>query len=283
MDDTTEFDYRLPRRATGRRTGAHRATALGGGLEFLTTLSLFDHPDPRRLDLRASLADLRGDWRVRANRQHAAITVQLLVDVSASMRFGEPRKLALVADFAEALGRSTFRIGDALGMVAFDASVRDDLCVAPRRGRGVGDRLAAALREGDGGRGGVAGLHDAATRLDGRAELVFLASDFLWPLDGLGDALALLAPAHVVPIVVRDRAEIEPPSRDGIAMLVDAETGRRRTLWMRPALRARWRDAMAARQAALAAVFAERELRPFTLLGAFDAPALSDHLLAEGA
>jgi hypothetical protein len=283
MDDPNELDYRLPRRARGRRAGVHRATALGAGLEFLATLSLFDHPDPRRLDLRASLANLQGDWLVRANRQHAAITVQLLVDVSASMRFGEPQKLDVVADFVEALGRSVSRVGDALAMAGFDAAVRDDLVVAPRRGRGLGEAMAALLRGCDSGPGGIAGLRDAAEQFGGRAELVFLVSDFLWPLSGLVDVIDLLAPSHVVPIVVRDRAEIEPPRRDGMAMLSDAETGRRRTLWVRPGLRARWRDAMDARQSALDTLFAERDLRPFILLGAFDAQALSGHLLAEDA
>jgi hypothetical protein len=283
MDDPDEFDYRLPRRARGRRAGAHRATALGAGLEFLGTLSLFDHPDPRRLDLRASLADLRGDWLVRANRQHSAINVQLLADVSASMRFGTPRKLDVAADFARALGRSAARVGDALGLVAFDATARDDLHVAPRRGRGVGDLMAELLRGSDGGAGNIDGLRDAVARIGARPELVFLVSDFLWPLSGLPEIIDLLAPAHVVAIVVRDRAELEPPARDGLAMLVDAETGRRRTLWIRPALRARWRDAVQARQSALEAVLAERDLRPFMLLGAFDAQALTSHLQAEDA
>ena len=283
MDDLNEFDYRLPRRARGRRAGAHRATALGAGLEFLTTLSLFDHPDPRRLDLRASLASLHGDWLVRANRQHAAITVQLLVDVSASMRFGEPQKLDVVADFVEALGHSASRVGDRLGMIGFDAAVRDDLVVAPRRGRGLGESMAALLRDCDSGPGGIGGLRDAAEQLGAGAELVFLVSDFLWPLSGLADVIDLLAPAHLVTIVVRDRAEIEPPPHDGLAMLGDAETGRCRTLWIRTSLRTRWRDAMDARQSALDALFAERDLRPFTLLGAFDAQALSGHLLAEEA
>ena len=81
-------------------------------------MSLYDRPDPRRLDLRASLRDIRGDWLVRVNRQRAAVPVQVIVDVSASMGFGSPRpKLQVVADFVEALGQSAFRVGDALGMV----------------------------------------------------------------------------------------------------------------------------------------------------------------------
>ncbi len=68
--------------------------------------------------------------------------------------------------------------------------------------------------------------------------LIFLVSDFHWPLDRLGAVLDLLAPAYVVPMIVWDRAEIEPPARDALVLLRDAESGARRTLWMRPKLRA---------------------------------------------
>ena len=281
MDDSAEIRYRLPRRAGGQRAGAHRGTAAGAGLEFLSHRNLFDHPDPRRLDLRASLADLRGDWLVRVNRLRAASTVLALVDVSASMRFGEPPKLDLAADFVESLGRGAFRIGDAMGMLAFDAAARDDLQVAPRHGRGVGATMAALLRGCACGPGGIAGLRDAATRIGPRPELVFLVSDFLWPLDELGDVLDLVGHAHVVPLVVVDPAEGEAPGRGGLALLRDSETGRQRALWVRPALRTRWRDAALARRARLASIFADRGLRPFTLRGAIDAQALSNHLLED--
>ena len=281
MDDSGELRYRLPRRTAGQRVGAHRGTAAGAGIEFLTHHNLFDHADPRRLDLRASLADLRGDWLVRVNRLRTAATVLVLVDVSASMRFGEPAKLDVAADFVASLGRSAFRIGDAVGMLAFDAAVRDDLHVAPRHGRGVGPTMAALLRGCASGPGGIAGLRDAAMRVGPRPALVFVVSDFLWPLAGLGDVVDQLARAHVVPLVVVDPAESEAPARGGLALLRDSETSRQRTLWVRPALRTRWRDAALARGARLAAIFADRGLRPFTLQGAFDAQALSTHLLED--
>lgn len=283
MDAPHEFRYRLPRRVGGQRPGSHRGTALGTGLEFLRHGRLFDRPDPRRLDLRASLADLHGDWLVRMNRQRAAVTVRLLADVSASMRFGAPPKIELVADFALALGHSAFRVGDPLGMLAFDARVREDLHLPPWRGRGVGEAMAGLLRGGVGGAGGIEGLAAAAAQVGGRPGLVFLASDFHWPLERLGTVLDTLAPAHVVPLVVWDAAELRPPGRDGLAMLADAETGARRTLWLRPRLRAHWADAVAARRAALAAIFTARGLRPFWIQGRFDAAALTGYFFEEAA
>jgi uncharacterized protein (DUF58 family) len=283
MDAAPEFRYCLPRRAGGQRPGSHRGTALGTGLEFFTHQRLFDHPDPRRIDLRASFADLHGDWLVRVNRQRAAVTVRLLADVSASMRFGTPPKLDIAADFARALGASAFRVGDPLGMMAFDAGVRDDLHLPPWRGRGVGEVMAALLRGCANGAGGIAGLRAVAARIAGRPGLVFLVSDFHWPLDGLGDVLDTLAPAHVVPVVVWDAAETRPPARDGLAFLADAETGTQRALWLRPRLKARWDDAVTARRAALATLFEQRGLRVFHVEGRFDAAALTRWFFEDGA
>lgn len=283
MEQVQEFRYRAPGRVPGWRSGSHAGSMPGAGLEFASHLRLRDHPDPRRLDLRASLASLHPDWLVRVHRQQAAMTVRLLVDVSASMRFGTPSKLERVASFARALGHSAFRVGDAVGLAAFDRLERPDLRVPAWRHRGMGEMLAALLLQSEGGAGSAAGLREAAELLGGRGGIVFLLSDFQWPLEGLPAALDLLAPSHIVPVVVWDAAEVEPPPRDGLALLRDAESGRGRTLWLRPALRKRWRAAVARRRTELDRLFAARGLRPFYLLGAFDADALSEHLCEAGA
>jgi len=278
MEDVQEFRYRAPQRVPGWRTGSHAGTAPGAGLAFAAHLRLQDHPDPRRLDLRASIASLRPEWLVRVNRQQAAMTVRVLVDVSASMRFGTPSKLAVAAAFVQALGHSAFRVGDAVGMAAFDRTERPDLRVAAWRHRGMGEMLASLLLQSAGGAGGIDGLREAAALLAGRSGIVFLVSDFQWPLDGLDGVLDALAPAHVVPLVVWDGAEVEPPEGNGLAMLRDAETGRHRTLWLRPVLRARWREAVGEKRGTLDRLFGARGVRPFYLQGGFDAEALTQHL-----
>lgn len=278
MDDVQEFRYRAPHRVPGWRTGTHAGTAPGAGLEFASHLRLQDYPDPRRLDLRASIASLRREWLVRVNRQRSALMVRLLVDVSASMRFGAPSKLEVVAAFARALGHSAFRVGDAVGMTAFDRTERSELRVAAWRHRGMGEMLASLLLQSRGGAGGIEGLREAAALLAGRSGIVFLVSDFQWPLAGLGEVLDGLAPAHIAPLVVWDAAEFEPPAADGLAMLQDAESGRTRTLWLRPTLRARWREAVDEKRSALDRLFGARGLRPFYLQGSFDAQALGNHL-----
>jgi uncharacterized protein (DUF58 family) len=297
MDTPQEFHYRLRGRVSGQRPGSHPGSSIGAGQEFVSHKSLYDRPDPRRLDLRASLRGLNDEWLVRVNRQRAGASVRALVDVSASMMFGSGRpKLHVVADFIEALGLSAFRVGDAVGMMAFDEAERADLFVPARVSRGMGSLMGTALREAceGGGADGAAyatgssisrrtptdkrltdGLEDAASRLAGQQGLVFLVSDFHWPLERLDIALDLLAHAGVVPVVVWDPAETEPPTRNSLASLRDAESGARRTLWLRPRLREEWRRGVEQRRAEIDGFFAAHAIRPFYMEGTFDADALS--------
>ncbi len=261
-------------------------------------MSLYDRPDPRRLDLRASLRSLTGEWLVRVNRQRAGLSVYAVVDVSASMTFGVTPKLNVVSDFLESLGISAFRSADAVGLLAFDSNERDDLFVPARISRGAGSVMSATLRQGRDARGGARrdgashpwastsadargdrGLERTTNRLAGRAGLVFIVSDFHWPLDRLGVILDLLANAFVVPLVVWDPAETVPPAKNGFALLRDAETSSQRALWLRPSLRTRWRDSVANRRRELERIFASRSIAPVYMEGEFDSERLSRYFL----
>jgi len=281
-----DFHYRLPARMGGQRPGAHAGSSRGPGMEFISHQSLYNQPDPRRLDVRASLREPRGDWLVRVSRQRVSVPVYVVADVSPSMAFGAKHsKLQVLADFAEAAGHSAFRAGDPAGLIAFDYSEREDLFRPAALSRGAGQQLAAPLRLAPVSRAMpakanlAAGLLQAAQRLAGRQALVFLASDFHWPLAPLDDVLGLLARACVVPVVIWDPAELEPPAEDGLVVLRDAENASRRTLWLRPRLRQQWRAAVAARRDALKAFFEQRGLRPFYVEGAFNAEAMSEYFL----
>jgi hypothetical protein len=247
-------------------------------------MNLYERPDPRRLDLRASVRNLRQEWLVRISRQRIGVSVQVVVDVSASMAFGaHTPKLHVAADFIEALGHSTFRVGDALGMVAFDAAERTDLYVPAMRNRGMGEVMSGMIRQCRTAPGSIAGLEQALVHLVSRPGLVFLVSDFHWPLDRLGPAVDLLTGSFVVPMIIWDHAEIEPPGHDAIAALEDAESGASRTLWMRPKLRAQWRDNVALRRLELDRFFASRQMRPFYVTGAFDTDAMSEYFFEANA
>ena len=112
MTGVTEFVYRLPGNTISTRPGSHRSNSRGSGMNFVSHARLMDQPDPRRLDLRASIANIRKEWLVRVNQQRAAVAVTAIVDVSATMHFGtECSKISVAADFLEALGYSAGGLG----------------------------------------------------------------------------------------------------------------------------------------------------------------------------
>lgn len=278
--DESVFYYRVPGRSTSQRPGAHKALTGGAGTEFHSHVRLFDHPDPRRLDLHASLRSGRDEWLVRSHRQRAAMPVYAVVDVSASMHVGAPRrKLDTVAAFLESLGNSAFKAGDPAGMCAFDGDSREDLFVSVRHSRGVGGEMAAVVTRAPLGRAAGSGLLPALQRLAGRQALVFLVSDFHWPLGSLSDALDVLERAWVVPIIVWDPSEAEPPAADGFVRVRDAETGDARPLWVNASMRRRWRDEIDARRGQIDAIFDARRIQPLYFTGGFDADALSRYFL----
>ncbi|MCB1954526.1 MAG: VWA domain-containing protein [Rhodocyclaceae bacterium] len=283
MSATHDFHYRLPTRTGGWRPGAHKGLAMGSGEDFVAHASLFARPDPRRIDLRASLRDPRGDWLVRLARQRTSVPVAAVVDTSASMGFGAPhRKIALVADFVEALARSTQSIGDPLELIVFDERIHEALGSPPSRHAGLGALLAERLRAAPCTAPGHGALLEAVSRLAGREALVFLVSDFHGYGPELSEALDALSRAQVVPIVVWSRQETTPPEGSGLAQLRDLERGRVAELWLRPRLRARWQAAVDARRLALSQILESRGLRPFFMPEPFDGDALTRYFL-EGA
>lgn len=280
MMDDIGFVYRVPEHSGGHRPGAHQASTNGAGNAFHSHARLFDHPDPRRLDVRASLRAGRGEWLVRAYRQRATITVRLVVDVSASMHMGAPlRKLDLAARFAESAALSAFGVGDPVGLLAFDAAHREDLYLPAIRNRGAGQAMRTSLAACRPARSGACGLVETVHQLAGRRELVFLVSDFHWPLAATAEALNVLSHAWVVPLVVWDQTEMAPPPVDGFIALCDAETGSAAPVWVNARLRQRWAAQIASRRHALDQLFGSCSLPPLYLHGRYDAQALSRYFL----
>ena len=281
INDTT-FHYRVGGRADGRRPGAHAGRTGGTGNAFLAHARLFDHPDPRRLDLRASLRAGTNEWLVRTYRQRAAVTLLAVVDVSASMAYGSPRKLDVAADFVASMGDSAYQTGDTAGLLAFDSATREDLYQPPRHSRVIGQAMAAQLRAAAPARAPGCGVQAALQPLAGREALVFLVSDFHWPLKQVAAALDLLVRAWVVPLVLWDEQEMQPPALPHFVRLRDAESGALRSLWLTPRLRRQWQEQLAERRRQLDVLFAKRQLHPLYLTGHYDPIQLSQYFL-EGA
>lgn len=270
--DVAELSYRLPRRARGIRPGSHPGTESGSGLEPVSHESLLEGRDPRRLDKLASARDPLRRLLVRRFRQRTAIPVYLLADLSASLAFrGHGDKQETLAAFTSALGYSAIRAGDAFAFVGCDSHVRQEFLHPLTRAQGVSLELARRLRAFTPRGRGSTGLVEALAFLPRRSSLVFLASDFHFPLPMLDRLLQELARHSVVPVVLADSAESRPPRGVGIARLTDLETGEQRVLLMRPSLRRRFEVQATHRREALAGCFRLHGIEPLWLTDRFDA------------
>ena len=294
-------------------------------MNFISHAKLFDQPDPRRLDLRASISSVGNDWLVRVNQQRVAITVSVIVDVSSGMHFqGVYKKIDVVASFLEALGYSASATGDSIGLYGFDQVPRPELTVPARFGRAVGHNLAQVVlscrpaagnkqvhasvkasvspapgnsfNDGldnsldnnldnnldDGTDSRVENIGQCIGLAASHSSLVFLVSDYHWPLAGLHSVLDPLADALLVPVVVWDPLEIEPPQ--GNRLLSAQQLGSRRTrhLWLTPRLRKQWLENVAHREREITGVFARRDIKPFFVKDSFSSAAMSEYFMGWG-
>ncbi len=273
-----ELHYRVAAPALGHFPGHHRSTRGESGFEFRGHAALLDAPDPRRLDLHASLRDPFGNWIVRVYSQRKAVPVTMVADLSASMGFaGTRRKLDVLADFVDSLAWSAWRTGDSFGFVGCDGAVRTDMLVAPTRSRGAGSALAERLRKLHPEGASASALAIAHRYLGRRRSLVFLVSDFHLPLAQVEAVLTSMVLHDLVPVVLWDPLEFAMSARRGLAQVVDPESGRQQLVWWRPALRERWRAALQARREALLQLFRAQRLRPLFIEGGFDADAVTRH------
>lgn len=269
--DPVAIGYRLDRRVRGIRPGMHPGTESGGGFEPLVHGTLLDGRDPRRLDLLASLRDPLRRLLVRRYRQRASVRVWVVADLSASLGFrGQGDRLGILADFTAALGYSAGRAGDAFAFIGCDERVRREFVLPPTRAPGGFLDITARLRTFTPDGRGSSGLLEASAMIGGRPSLVFLVSDFHFPIALLEALLAGLARHRLVPVVLADSSESNPAPAFGFTRVSDPETGEERTLLMRPALRRRLREQAERRREMLSDRFLAHGTTPLRLTDRFE-------------
>ena len=233
-------------------------------------------PDPRYLDIRAMIADPMQQLMVKSFRQRAAIPVYLLADLSASMGFvGKIAKTGLLSEFAAAVAWSAWRTGDPFGFYACDSQIRLDLSLPLRLHRGMEEGLSGQIRSFKPQANDVLGLLEAATLLGRQRALVFLVSDFHFPLSQIDALFNSLVRHDVVPVVLWDSGEYENLPRYGWAEIQDPETGQRRRLFLRPSLLQRIRERFAERKEELTRICVRHGREPFFLVDRFDPDAMT--------
>ncbi|UTD26596.1 DUF58 domain-containing protein [Bradyrhizobium sp. WD16] len=280
MTSPADILYRPFGRFRSNHVGAHSSSEVGGLGVFRDQTPFRRYPDARRIDIRATLRDPFGETYVRRFEQRSAIDVYVLVDLSASMGFcGAADRFAAAGELCAALAYSSTRIGDRFGLIGCGEALRRETTFPATRSKTAALAAVAAIGRERPGDPGAEGFVAAAALLGVARKLVFVVSDFRWPGRLVDRVFEALAHHDVVPLVLADSVEISPP-KWGLLELRDSETGRRRTLLMRPGLRQRWAEREGDRRRELLRSSAGRARAPIFLTDGFDPVDLSLRLSA---
>ena len=219
--------FRVRRGVVADLVGAYSGAKAGSGLTFADLRPYEPGDDVRHLDWNVTARQDRP--YVRTFTEERALTVWLLVDVSASLRFGPDgaTKADRAVQAAALLATAAIRAGDRVGLALVSDRVEAE--IAPGAGASHLARLIRALvatpsrSRRTGLEVGLRGL--ARSR---RRTLLVVFSDFL-TVEAAPTWKVAAARHDVVAVrVVEPRERVIPAA--GLVSLVDAETGRRRTV-----------------------------------------------------
>ncbi|GAA2637681.1 DUF58 domain-containing protein [Dactylosporangium fulvum] len=254
------LEWQVLRRLDGRLQGSYRTVFRGAGIDFADLREYTPEDDVRHIDWNVT-ARLDEPF-VRQYTEDREITVWLVLDLSASMRFGgaERGKDSVLTELAVCLARLFTRGGNRVGAVLFDNRIQrvvpartgrtHVLQLAHEITRTAG--LAAAQRGGPGTTTDVDGMLRLAAATARRRGLVFVISDFMGEDVGWESSLTRLTVRHeVVAVRVVDPMELELPDL-GLVVVEDAETGEQVLVdTSEPLFRQRLRAEVDAREAAV--------------------------------
>ena len=205
--------------------GQYESVFKGHGMEFEEVREYQPGDDVRSIDWNVTART--GRPHVKKFIEERELTVMLLVDVSASSRFGTcgQFKSELAAELCAVLAFSAIHANDKVGLLLF--SDRIEKFVPPRKGRRHVLRVIREVLYCDpSGRGtDIVQALDYLNHVTSRHSVSFLVSDFMAP--DFKRSLRVASKRHdVIALVVEDRREAELP-RVGLLELEDAETGER--------------------------------------------------------
>jgi uncharacterized protein (DUF58 family) len=250
------LEWRVVRRLDGRLQGAYRTVFRGNGIDFDSLREYAPEDDVRHIDWNVT-ARLDEPF-VRQYTQDRDLTAWLVLDQSASMRFGGTAqgKDSVLADLAVCLARLFTRGGNQVGAILYDN--RAHRVIPPRTGRGHVLHLTHEITKPtpaypDGSTTDLDAMLRLAAKTARRRSLVFVISDFI--ADGDWEpALTRLGYRHeVVAVRVVHPVELDLPDL-GLVLIEDAETGEQVLAdTSDPLFRARLRAEVDAREGAVTA------------------------------
>jgi uncharacterized protein (DUF58 family) len=213
--------------------GVHKSRQRGTGLEFDQIVEYRDGETIQKINWAATAR--RGGDIPFVNRYYEdkALTLMLLVDMSASMDFGSARltKKSLAAEIAASLAYSALAGHDRVGLLGFVAGM---VCYVPPRQcqayqRIIPERILTC--EAEHAAASFPAAVTALERLVKRRSLVFVLSDFITEdVAAMEQSLRRLCRLHdVIALVLTDPLEMSHPAGTTRLRTRDLETGQLRS------------------------------------------------------
>jgi len=207
--------------------GGYHSAFKGQGMEFAEVREYVPGDDIRSIDWNVTARF--GQPFVKKYAEERELSVFLLVDASASQRFGSVNrsKMELAAEVGAILAFSAINNHDKVGLLMF--TDRPELLIPPRKGRSHGLRLVREILyyQPQGRQTDPASACETAIHALKRRSVVFLLSDFLLDPEPLDRPLGALARKHdLIALAMRDPLEQAHPAL-GLIEWEDLETGRR--------------------------------------------------------
>jgi uncharacterized protein (DUF58 family) len=208
-----------------RMAGQYHSVFKGAGIAFSEVRQYMPGDDIRLIDWNVS-ARMNGPY-VKLFVEEREMTVMLLVDMSASGRFGSANeeKRELAAELAAVLAFSAIKNNDRVGLIIF--TDRIERFVPPKKGKKHVLRVISEILSfaPESPRTDLAVGLDFMGHVVRRRAVAFLVSDFLAPQEGYERALRLASQRHdLIPVVVSDPLEAALPGV-GFIDVYDPETG----------------------------------------------------------
>jgi uncharacterized protein (DUF58 family) len=220
------LEWQVVRRLDGQLQGAYRTVFRGTGIDFADLRAYTAEDDVRHIDWNVT-ARLDEPY-VRQYTEDRELTAWLVLDQSASMRFGAGQgKDSVLAELAICLARLFSRGGNRVGAILYDN--RRQRVIPPKTGRNHVLYLTHELTQQsaptkDGRTTDLAAMLHLAAATARRRSLVFVISDFIGEVDW-EPALTRLSQRHEVVVMrIVDPMELRLPDL-GLVLIEDSETG----------------------------------------------------------
>jgi uncharacterized protein (DUF58 family) len=208
-----------------RMAGQYHSVFKGAGIAFSEVRQYIPGDDIRLIDWNVSAR--MNEPYIKLFVEEREMTVLLLVDMSASGRFGSvgQEKRDLAAELAAVLAFSAIKNNDRVGLIIFTDQV--ERFVPPKKGKKHVLRVISEILQFEprSPRTNLGKGLDFLGRIARRRAVAFLVSDFLAPTADYEHSLRIAARRHdLVPVAVTDPLEEQLPPV-GLMEVQDPETG----------------------------------------------------------